>query len=126
MSSIGQRRPRIVPDRLSRDVDLAAVAMQRYLGCAIGKGQRGAKTEIEKLKFAEKTVEEALGLVAKILHTVHDDAKDKPMEVELSWLCAATGWRHEPVPRERKEAAVKWAKDQIEAEEMGDDEDDED
>lgn len=31
-----------------------------------GKGQRAAKTEIEKAKFEDKTVEEALGLVAKM------------------------------------------------------------
>ncbi len=66
---------------------------------------------------------EALGLVAKILHTVHDDAKDKPMEVELSWLCEGTGWRHEAVPADKRDAAIAWAKAQIEAEEMGSDDD---
>jgi hypothetical protein len=33
---------------------------------AAGKGQRAAKTEIEKAKFDEKTCEESLGLVAKM------------------------------------------------------------
>ncbi len=98
---------------------------QRYFGTAIGKGARAAKTDIEKYKFQEKTVEEALGYVAKILVAVHDDAKDKPMEVELSTLCAATGWRHEPVSDERRDAAVAWARAQIEAEEAGSDDDDE-
>lgn len=31
-----------------------------------GKGQRAAKTEIEKASFGDKTVEEALGMVAKM------------------------------------------------------------
>lgn len=60
------------------------------------------------------------------LHSVHDDAKDKPMELELSWLSEATGWRHQMVPKERIAAAEAWAKAQIEAEEMGEDEDDDD
>ena len=33
---------------------------------AVGKGARAAKTEIEKYKFEEKSVEEALGLVPKM------------------------------------------------------------
>jgi 20S proteasome subunit alpha 7 len=145
----------------------------RYYGYAIGKGQRAAKTEIEKAKFADKTCEEALGLVAKMcvpaglrsrsrggvhdgapgragacgrhthplpapcslppqplpcalrsLHTVHDSVKDKPFELELSWVAEGTGWRHEQVPAAKVAAADAWAKAQIEAEEMGDDDDD--
>lgn len=90
----------------------------RYRAYAIGKGQRAAKTELEKIDFETKTCEEALGIIAKILLGVHDDAKDKPMEVELSWLSAATGWRHAMVSDERRKAAVEWARTQIEAEEM--------
>jgi 20S proteasome subunit alpha 7 len=60
---------------------------------------------------------------------VHDEAKDKPFELELSWLTAdaAAGgeWRHRAVPPERVAAADAWAKAQIEAEELGDDDDDE-
>ncbi len=96
----------------------------RYFGAAVGKGARAAKTEIEKGKFGDKTVEEALGAVAKILLSVHDDAKDKPMEVELSVVSAATEWRHEVVPKDRRDAAVAWARAQIEADEMGSDDGD--
>jgi 20S proteasome subunit alpha 7 len=99
---------------------------QRHFGAAIGKGQRAAKTEIEKLKFSEKTVAESLGLVAKILVGVHDEAKDKPMEVELAWVCAASGWKYESVPKDKVAEAMAWAKAQLEAEEMGDDDDEED
>jgi len=95
--------------------------VQRYHGYALGKGARAAKTEIEKGRFGEKSVEEALNLVAKILVGVHDDTKDKPMEVELSWISAATGWKHVHVTAARRDAAVAWAKQAVEDEEMGDD-----
>mmetsp|Transcript_10155 Transcript_10155/g.35579 ORF Transcript_10155/g.35579 Transcript_10155/m.35579 type:complete len:261 (-) Transcript_10155:84-866(-) len=98
----------------------------RYFGAAIGKGARAAKSEIEKYKFADMTVEEALVPMAKILHTTHDEMKDKPFELEMSWLSESTGWQHEPVPRERIEAADKTAKSEIEAEEMGSSSDDDD
>ena len=39
--------------------------LQRYFGCALGKGARAAKTEIEKNKFKDKTCREALPLLAK-------------------------------------------------------------
>jgi 20S proteasome subunit alpha 7 len=101
-------------------------SLQRYYGMALGKGARAAKTELEKLKFGERTVEESLGLVAKILLGVHDNAKDKPMEVELSVVSEATGWKHTPLSKERRDAAVAWAKAQIEAEEAASDEEDDD
>ena len=79
---------------------------QRYFGAAIGKGARAAKTEIEKLKFSTRTVAEALPLVAKIIVGVHDEAKDKPLEVELGWISESTGWKFEAVPAESRDAAV--------------------
>ena len=98
----------------------------RHFGAALGKGQRAAKTEIEKLKFGERACDAAaLNLVAKILYGVHDEAKDKPMELELGWVCAASGWKFEPVPKAMRDAAAAWAKAQIEQEEAGDDDDDE-
>lgn len=55
---------------------------------------------------------------------MHDSVKDKPFELELSWVAESTGWRHEQVPAAKVAAADAWAKAQIEAEEMGDDDDD--
>ena len=135
----------------------------RYLGTAVGKGARAAKTEIEKHKLYEASVADVLGRVAKMcvararrgrrrqrrqrrrggasdhlstplasppaplaprnsLHGVHDEAKDKPFELELAWVCAASGWKFELVPKAAKEAAEAWAKAEIEREEMGGDE----
>lgn len=69
----------------------------------------------------EKSCREALGLVAKMfaaclrllcarcslilfscicsLNIVHDDLKDKPMELELGWVCAESGWKYQAVPK---------------------------
>lgn len=48
------------------------------------------------------------------------------MEVELSWVCEATGWRHAMVPADKVAAASAWAKAEIEREEDEDDDDDDD
>lgn len=96
--------------------------MQRYFGTAIGKGARAAKTEIEKLKFTGRTCAEALPLVAKILLGVHDDLKDKPMAVEMGWVCAETGGKYQQVPKDRLDAAVAAARAMIEAEADAEDE----
>ena len=45
--------------------------MFRMFGAAIGKGGRGAQTEIERGKFQEKTCEESLSEIAKIISTIH-------------------------------------------------------
>ncbi len=53
---------------------------------------------------------------------VHDEAKDKPLEVELGWISAATGWTFQQVPAAERDAAVAAAKTLIEAEGDADDE----
>ena len=54
-----------------------------YFGCAIGKGKQPAKVEMEKIKLNETTCREVLKEVARIIHSVHDDVKDKDFELEL-------------------------------------------
>jgi 20S proteasome subunit alpha 7 len=137
-----------------------------YRGCAIGKGRQLARTEIEKLKLEDLTVEEALVDAARMyvrfpgsrfswslgwlcastfshsietlhprrtlshlprpsppthtpshsnsIHTVHDEAKDKAFELELSWISPASGWKHAPVPKEVADEAEAKAKKIIE------------
>jgi len=87
-----------------------------YMGCAIGKGRQAAKTEIEKLKLKEMTCREAVAHVAKILHGVHDDIKDKEFELELSWVCTESGNYHQMVPKELRDQADKAARDALRAE----------
>ena len=67
------------------------------------------------------TCREALNYVAKILHLLHDEVKDKPFELELSWICQESGWKHRFVPEEIVSAAEEWAKKAIEDDEMADD-----
>ncbi|KAL9323839.1 hypothetical protein ACSQ67_008696 [Phaseolus vulgaris] len=67
----------------------------RYFGAAIGKGRQAAKTEIEKLKVADMTCRQGVIEVAKIIYGVHDDAKDKDFELEMSWVCDESNRQHE-------------------------------
>ncbi|GLT44739.1 hypothetical protein SLA2020_186190 [Shorea laevis] len=69
-----------------------------YFGAAIGKGKQAAKTEIEKLKFSEMTCREGVIEVAKIIYKVHDEAKYKAFELEMSWVCDESKKQHEKVP----------------------------
>ncbi|KAJ6233852.1 proteasome subunit alpha type-3 [Anaeramoeba flamelloides] len=84
-----------------------------FYGCAIGKGKQEAKTEISKLKLSEMTCKDAVKEIAKILiKTVHDETKEKEMELEMSWVCKETKGKHKLVPKKLIEEAVEWVKGQ--------------
>ncbi|KAH9973088.1 20S proteasome subunit [Lactifluus volemus] len=51
------------------------------------------------LKLSELTTREAVFEAARIIHLVHDDAKEKEFELEMSWIGDETNGRHVPVPR---------------------------
>ncbi|KAF8592656.1 20S proteasome subunit [Ramaria rubella] len=85
-----------------------------YNGAAVGKGRQLAKTELEKLKLMELTTREAVVEAARIIYLVHDDAKDKEFELEMSWIGDETAGRHLPVPNDLKEEAERKAKEAIE------------
>jgi len=112
---------------------------QGFFGCAIGKGKLAAKTEIEKLKLSEMTSRQAAKEVARMLvstcrfhfhslftppsfvlsiYKVHDDAKDKDFELELSWVCEESGFKHQLIPKDVFDESVQAAKAALEAEEM--------
>ncbi|XP_042491069.1 proteasome subunit alpha type-3 [Macadamia integrifolia] len=86
----------------------------RYFGAAIGKGRQAAKTEIEKLKLSEMTCREGVIEVAKIIYGVHDEAKDKAFELEMSWVCDESNRQHQKVPEELLEEAKAAAKAALE------------
>lgn len=99
-----------------------------YKGVAAGKGQQAAKTELEKLSSSPLTSQEAVQQIAKILTLLHRENKDsegKPLELELSWVCEASGWQHVGVPKDVVAAARAWANEQLEEEEDDDDDDEE-
>jgi 20S proteasome subunit alpha 7 len=91
----------------------------QYFGCAAGKGRQAAKTEMEKLALnkadaAENlSVKEGVKQLAKIIYMLHEEGKDKPFELEMSWLCEGTGWEHKGVPRDLIQQATEWAKEEI-------------
>nr|KJB55440.1 hypothetical protein B456_009G076300 [Gossypium raimondii] len=90
----------------------------RYFGAAVGKGKQAAKTEIEKLKLSEMTCREGVIEVAKIIYKVHDEAKDKAFELEMSWVCDESKQQHQKVPDdllEEAKAAARVALEEMDA-----------
>lgn len=81
----------------------------RYHAAAMGKHAAAAKSELEKLDLATITCREAVTAIAKIIYQLHDDNKDKDFELQLSWVCDASGRRHVKVPADVTEAAIKVA-----------------
>ena len=58
---------------------------------------------------------------SRSLHSVHDEAKDKPFELEMGWICAASNWEWAAVPKDVIAAGEAWAKAEIEKDAMGGD-----
>ncbi|XP_006460192.1 20S proteasome subunit, partial [Agaricus bisporus var. bisporus H97] len=85
-----------------------------YNGAAVGKGRQLAKTELEKLKLSELTTKEAVYEAARIIYLVHEDAKEKEFELEISWIGQETDNVHLPVPRELQQDAEAKAKAALE------------
>jgi 20S proteasome subunit alpha 7 len=101
-------------------------APYKYYGVATGKGKQAAKTELEKLNLHKIPipVDDAVKQILRILFLLHQEQKDaKPIEVEVSWICEASGWTHQGVPKDVLKSAEEWAKEQLE--EVDDEDDDE-
>jgi len=80
-----------------------------YKGATAGKAKNNAKTEIEKLDLNTMNIETGLKEAARIIHTVHDEIKDKGFELELSWVSAANP-KHGRVPKDVAAKAEEAAK----------------
>ncbi|XP_020101895.1 proteasome subunit alpha type-3 isoform X1 [Ananas comosus] len=68
----------------------------RYFGAAMGKGRQAAKT----------------------IYGLHDEAKDKAFELEMSWVCDESNRLHQKVPDnllEEAKAAAKAALEEMDA-----------
>ncbi|KIY49508.1 proteasome subunit alpha type-3 [Fistulina hepatica ATCC 64428] len=85
-----------------------------YHGAAVGKGRQLAKTELEKLKLSEMSTREAVMEAARIIYLVHDDAKEKEFELEMSWIGDETKGLHLPVPADLHNEAEAKAKAALE------------
>ena len=77
-------------------------------------------TALLLLLLLQLTCREAMKQVAKMLHVLHDEAKDKPFEIEMSWICEETGYKHAMVDTKLVQEAETWAKESIESDEMED------
>ena len=91
--------------------------MQGYYGAATGKGRQAAKAGLEKLDLASPTnslsLTDTVKEAARIIYVAHEDSKDKEFELEMTWIShdgGPTRGRHEEVPKELFDAAVKAAK----------------
>jgi 20S proteasome subunit alpha 7 len=109
-------------------------AAYSYYGVAVGKGKQAAKTELEKLNLHKQAEEVdspnaitsamAVQHICKILMLLHQENKDsstKPLEMEISWICKDSKWKHVGVPRDIIASAKTLAQQQL-----ADDEDDDD
>lgn len=90
--------------------------MFQYYGCASGRGKQLVRNEIEKGKFQELTVQEALPRVAKILLKAQDEIREKKMELELSVICADSKWTNRILDRPTTDRMTKEAQEAIENE----------
>jgi 20S proteasome subunit alpha 7 len=77
-----------------------------YRGTAIGKAASSGRNEIEKLKLEQLTAREAVRHVARIVHSLHDEIKDRDWELELSWICEETNKVHSFVSKQMQADAV--------------------
>merc|ERR1711994_664734 len=78
----------------------------RYFGIAVGKGSQAARVQLEKLNFDTITCKEAVIKIAEIIYQLHDEVKDKPFELEMSWVCDESDRKHQLVPQTVFDEAV--------------------
>lgn len=60
----------------------------------------------EKLRPEELTAREAIRHIARIVHSVHDEIKDRDWELEMSWIGEETGRVHTFVSPDMQRDAV--------------------
>lgn len=52
-------------------------------------------------------------LIKFSIYNVHDDAKDKEFELELSWVCDESKRKHDFLPAAFYDECVRYAKDSL-------------
>ena len=77
-----------------------------------------ARNEIEKVKFREMTVEEAMPKVATILLKCQEEMKDKKQELELSMLSESTQFKHKILSRQVVDQLTATALQNIQSEDV--------
>jgi 20S proteasome subunit alpha 7 len=97
----------------------------KYFATAIGKNKQGASSELESIKFNEITAKEGVRQIARILYKLHDESKDKEVEIELSYITDDTQRRHVLVPPQLRDEAVEYARTEKERAEQGESDEEE-
>lgn len=69
-----------------------------YRACCFGKGSSLARAELQRTEWSDLTVAEAVPLVAEIVKGLHDSQSNKKWEIEMMWICEASGGRPQRVP----------------------------
>lgn len=88
----------------------------QYYGCASGRGKQLVRNEIEKGKFRDVTVAEAMPRVARMLLKAQDEMREKKMELELLVLSEETKWTSKILDRPTVDALCVRALEEIENE----------
>ncbi|EDR29669.1 proteasome subunit alpha type-3, putative [Entamoeba dispar SAW760] len=81
-----------------------------YFANGIGKGKQICKNELEKINFSQITCEEALIKLVEIIDLCHSEWKDKPYEIELSWISEKTNNIVKKVDKEMKQKIIDQAR----------------
>ena len=98
----------------------------RYYGIAVGKGSQQARVQLEKLDFKKIKCKEAAIKIAEIIYQLHDEVKDKPFELELSWICDESNKKHVFIPNDLLNEAIDAGKKAAEDDDSDDEDDDDD
>lgn len=97
----------------------------KYFATAVGKHKQAAKTELEKIDFSKITCRDAVKKIAEIIYKLHDDIKEKPFVLEMTWICEESKRLHTRIPEDLKASAIEAAKEAKRQAEMESDSDSE-
>ena len=86
------------------------VTWKGYFANGIGKGKQICKNELEKIKFNEIKCSDALVEVVRILDLCHAEWKDKPYEIDLSWVSDETNHIVKKLTKEQKQQIIDKAR----------------
>mmetsp|Transcript_150 Transcript_150/g.382 ORF Transcript_150/g.382 Transcript_150/m.382 type:complete len:267 (-) Transcript_150:335-1135(-) len=120
---VGSYSPEGTPEL--HQIDPSGVS-HSYYAAVVGKNKEAAKSELEKIDFRTYKCRDAVKEIARIIYKLHDESKDKDFTLEMTWACDETKSKHQLVPQDLLEEAVKNAKDLKAKEEQDSDDDDDD
>lgn len=69
-----------------------------YKACCFGKGSSLARAELQRTEWKELTVVDAVPAVAQIIKGLHESQSNKKWEIEMMWVCEASGGKPQKVP----------------------------